>query len=351
MRSRAAALNAWAWTVSGLVSSPLARILTGMPRRLPRPLAWSASSVTSAPESKRLSRSERLTGCVCVRNGSKGIDFFMWGPRRLRIRLWIGIWPPSRFGRDFAPVREPAPFWPRPDVLPVPEPSPRPTRLRALREPRGGLSEWRPISSGIGAHQVADGVDHAPQLGRVVALDGVADPAQAERAQRPELALVGPVGRLDLGDRDAHELAASSAAGSSVASASASGASGAPWPFASPRPSTALIDRPRSSATSSGVRRPCRPATVALTRLIGFCEPRLLERMSWMPASSSTARTPPPAMTPVPGDAGLRNTRPDPNTPVVWCVIVWPCLGTRKRFFLARSTPFWMATGTSLALP
>ena len=73
--------------------------------------------------------------------------------------------------------------------------------------------------------------------------------------------------------------------------------------------------------------------------------------MSWIPASSSTARTPPPAMTPVPGEAGLRNTRPEPNTPVVWCVIVWPCLGTRKRFFLARSTPFWMATGTSLALP
>ena len=32
-----------------------------------------------------------------------------------------------------------------------------------------------------------------------------------------------------------------------------------------------------------------------------------------MPASSSTARTPPPAITPVPGDAGLRKTRPEPN--------------------------------------
>jgi len=71
-----------------------------------------------------------LTACVCVRNGSKGIDFFMCGPRSLRIRMWIGIWPPSAFGRLFAPAREPAPFWPRPDVLPTPEPSPRPTRLR-----------------------------------------------------------------------------------------------------------------------------------------------------------------------------------------------------------------------------
>ena len=108
---------------------------------------------------------------------------------------------------------------------------------------------------------------------------------------------------------------------------------------------------PRSLPTSSGVRRPRSPATVALTRLIGFCVPRLLERMSWMPASSSTARTPPPAITPVPGEAGFSSTRPEPNTPVVWWVIVLPCLGTRKRSFLARSTPFWIASGTSLALP
>ena len=70
-----------------------------------------------------------------------------------------------------------------------------------------------------------------------------------------------------------------------------------------------------------------------------------------MPASSSTARTPPPAMTPVPGEAGFRNTRPEPKTPVVWWVIVAPWRGTRKRFFFARSTPFWIASGTSFALP
>ena len=73
--------------------------------------------------------------------------------------------------------------------------------------------------------------------------------------------------------------------------------------------------------------------------------------MSWIPASSSTARTPPPAITPVPGEAGLSRTRPAPKMPVVWWVIVLPCLGTRKRSFLARSTPFWIASGTSLALP
>ena len=46
-----------------------------------------ASSVTEAPASKRASRSTKLTGCVWVRNGSNGIDFFMCGPRSLRIRM------------------------------------------------------------------------------------------------------------------------------------------------------------------------------------------------------------------------------------------------------------------------
>jgi hypothetical protein len=51
------------------------------------------------------------------------------------------------------------------------------------------------------------------------------------------------------------------------------------------------------------------------------------------------------------GRAGLSRTWPEPKMPVVWWVIVEPCCGTRKRFFFARSTPFWMASGTSLALP
>src|SRR5438552_14208239 len=173
-----------------------------MPLRVARPLACIASSVTAAPESKRASRSSRLTGCVWVRNGSNGIDFFMCGPRSLRIRMWMGIWPPSKLDRVFEPEREPAPFWPRPAVLPVPEPSPRPTRLRSLREPGAGLSVCRPIlccSSAIGdLHEVADAMDHAPRLLVVLDLDHVVDPAQAERAQRVELDLVGAVARLHL---------------------------------------------------------------------------------------------------------------------------------------------------------
>src|SRR3954465_10467138 len=143
-----------------------------------------------------------------------------------------------------------------------------------------------------------DLVDHPTQLRGVVTLDGLADPAQAERAQRVALLAVGAVGRLDLRDHETHAGASSEMV--SVA------------PFSPPRPSTRSTDRPRSVATSSGRRRPCRPAIVAFTRLIGFWVPSDLERMWWIPASSRPARPPPPGMTPVPGEAGLRNTRPDP---------------------------------------
>ena len=107
MRSRAVLENAWAWTVSFLVSSPRPRILTGMFLRVPRPAARSASRSTAAPSSNRASRSARLTGWVCVRNGSNGIDIFLFGPRSLRIRMWIGFWPPSKRARCLEPEREP----------------------------------------------------------------------------------------------------------------------------------------------------------------------------------------------------------------------------------------------------
>src|SRR6266852_3900932 len=52
---------------------------------------------------------------------------------------------------------------------------------------------------------------------------------------------------------------------------------------------------------------------VALRTLCGLFDPRVLVRMSCTPAASSTGRTAPPAMTPVPGTAGLRKTRPAPE--------------------------------------
>src|ERR1700755_2336139 len=163
---------------------------------------------------------------------------------------------------------------------------------------------------------MADLVQHAAGLRRVIDLDGLPDPAQPERTQRVELALVAAVARLALGDSDGSAHAGTSADSAAVSSTSPS-LSSAPCSGWSVRPRDAVVERARSSAPSSGVRSDSSPAIVALTRLIGFWEPRLLERMSLIPASSSTARTPPPAMTPVPGEAGFKSTRPDPKIPSV----------------------------------
>src|ERR1044072_8175173 len=100
-----------------------------------------------------------------------------------------------------------------------------------------------------------DLVDHPAQLRVVLALDGLADPTQAERAQRVALLAVGAVGRLDLLDDQAHAVT-SSAGGAAPDSSAAIVSVG---PFSPPRPSTRSTDRPRSVATSSGRRRPCRP--------------------------------------------------------------------------------------------
>src|SRR3546814_17834277 len=53
---------------------------------------------------------------------------------RFGMRMWSGIWPPSKPLIE-TPERLFWPFWPRPAVLPLPEPMPRPTRIRPLRAP------------------------------------------------------------------------------------------------------------------------------------------------------------------------------------------------------------------------
>src|SRR3954469_22766058 len=156
--------------------SPWPSTLTGTPLRVARPSSRSESGVTSAPLSKRASRSRRFTGWVWVRNFSNGIDFFMCGPRSLRIRMWIGFWPPSKATRLLLPEREPAPLWPRPEVLPMPEPSPRPTRFFVLREPGAGFRLCSPMRSSSA----------------IVDLDHVIDLSEQTSHHR----VVGPLGRL-----------------------------------------------------------------------------------------------------------------------------------------------------------
>ena len=47
----------------------------------------------------------------------------------------------------------------------------------------------------------------------------------------------------------------------------------------------------------------------------------------------------------------MHETGMQPNRPSTSWVIVWPCLGTVKRFFFASSTAFEIASGTSRAFP
>src|SRR3954464_13190352 len=108
---------------------------------------------------------------------------------------------------------------------------------------------------------------------------------------------------------------------------------------------------PRRRAISVGSFSASRPATVARTTLCGFAEPSDLVRMFAIPAASTTARTAPPAMIPVPSGAGFSSTLPAPKVPTIGCGTVLPCSGTRIRFFFAASIPFLMAEGTSFALP
>src|ERR1700761_6510668 len=51
---------------------------------------------------------------------------------RLGRRRWSGIWPPSKPRIMCEPERERCPLWPRVDVLPIPDPIPRPTRFLPL---------------------------------------------------------------------------------------------------------------------------------------------------------------------------------------------------------------------------
>src|SRR6187551_1353917 len=190
-------------------------------------------------------------------------------------------------------------------------------------------------------HEVTDGVDHAPDLGTVLLDDHVADPLETERAQG--LALVGLAADrrallLDLELCHQDDTSATAAGCSARARSSAAGA-------------TCSTVSPRRAATASGCSSILRAATVACTMLIWFDEPSDLLSTSWMPAHSSTARTGPPAITPVPGAAGRRSTTPAAFSPWTGCGMVPWMRGTLKKCFLASSTPLAIAAGTSLALP
>src|SRR5581483_4017328 len=102
-------------------------------------------------------------------------------------RRCSGIWPPSN-PFTATPVRAFWPFTPRPEVLPLPDPMPRPTRMRALREPGLSLNSLSFIvfSSSLvdNADEVTDLGDHTARCRRVRERLPPPDAVEAKAPQR-----------------------------------------------------------------------------------------------------------------------------------------------------------------------
>src|SRR5918993_2035011 len=121
-------------------------------------------------------------------------------------RRWSGIWPPSKPLID-TPVRAFWPFTPRPAVLPLPEPMPRPMRIRSLVAPSLSLI-WLSFiapsgSRAFDAHEVLDLLDHAAHRGGVAQGRGAVQLVQPEPDEGLALLGVATDRRADLahGDR------------------------------------------------------------------------------------------------------------------------------------------------------
>src|SRR5579875_92143 len=207
--------------------------------------------------------------------------------------------------------------------LPPARAGPAPDAPAPPRRPRGRMepAEIHPLS--LRLDEVCDLAQHAAHGPGVLEDDRLANAGEPEPAQRATLARVRPDGAAAQRHLD-HALA-------------------------HPRSSSTLL--PRSAATCSGGRSSRSAAIAARTMLWGLFEPRHLVSTSATPASSTTARTPPPAITPVPAEAGRSSTVPAPNRPTTSCGIVPSTSGTSTRSFFAFSMPLRIASGTSLALP
>src|SRR5687768_1836554 len=195
--SSALPLNLCARTVSFLLMSPRASTLTFLRAPPMRPRSSSSSGVTSDPVSNTSAIVSRFTTAYSMRNG-------LWNPR-FGMRRCSGIWPPSNPRLCVKPERDFAPLWPRPAVLPLPEPCPRPTRFFECFAPLGGFKPVSDIALS-NLHEVTDLVDHAARRRRVDDLDRVIDAAEAEALHRGRLRLV-EADRAD-DQRDRHFLAA-----------------------------------------------------------------------------------------------------------------------------------------------
>ncbi len=92
-------------------------------------------------------------------------------------------------------------------------------------------------------------------------------------------------------------------------------------------------------------------SNVALTTLWGLEEPWDFDKTSCTPTASRTVLTAPPAITPVPGAAGMIFTLAPPNLPFCWWGKVPLTIGILTKFFFASSTAFAIALETSFDFP
>src|SRR5512137_2754663 len=322
-----------------------------MPSALPptSPAARSDWTSTTLPAGTR-PRSVTVTSSYSSRNG-------LWKPNFGRRRC-SGIWPPSKPSKCMLPVRAFWPLPPRPAVLPRPEAWPRPTRLRTLVAPRGAFSwfsddmsvPFYPMGAGRARRGRSLGLAGlaAHRRGGVHTLPGheVPDLADHPHGGRGVGEDLGGIGLLETHSGHDHPVRGRNP-GQSVLQRHLDGCHRRPLPYSC----ISAVVLPRIWATRSALRSRFSPATVALSTLCGLREPWLLVSTLRTPAASSTARTAPPAMTPVPSLAGLSSTFPAPKWPSTSCGMVVPASGTRKMFFFACSPPLRMASGTSLAFP
>src|SRR5471032_2194417 len=127
---------------------------------------------------------------------------------RLGRRRWIGIWPPSK-PLMRTPERAVWPLPPRPAVLPLPEPMPRPTRIRFLREPAlSAISLSFIVRFLISFSLLVDDADemlnlgdHAANLRRIFQFANPADLVEIQSDQRRTLRMMAAdraAGLLDL---------------------------------------------------------------------------------------------------------------------------------------------------------
>src|SRR5262245_32592926 len=191
------------------------------------------AAASSLPASTAAWTLSRLTSLSLRANG----EFLK---PRFGSRRWSGIWPPSN-PLMRTPDRAVWPLPPRPPVLPVPEPMPRPIRLRFLRAPGRSASScsfilqpsFFPSSSPASspprsgktwmggtspdhddglllcshhAQQVPDLGDHAAGLRGIRQFGDAPDPVEAEPDQRLALRMMAPDRAAGLFDLD-HFLA------------------------------------------------------------------------------------------------------------------------------------------------